>query len=473
MVRKWVALINYCACGIITLLACGALYFYLMRQTTFSVNDNSIQKSEIPKGAFARSSQEYEAIGAPALSLGFSPLSVQLPDLRRHLVYYGKNTRLDAKEGQPMLYFAFTGNKTPTALFSGERLYLLYDKTQTPPQYTFSGDNHPTTIWLEATASGNQALVKVSMQGETGQIIREPAAYADFSLPEKEFLRFGGSQWELGKWRVDGTLLARQKARWFGMDKFLERHGGEEYKELLNKQRVDFGENDEIYSVYVTQGDCLIWVDGRWQNVKVGDASLNYTLMCVKKIDDRVMNLELWDVDGKGKIALNLIKTNEAWVPQSLENNFKFIGLRTRSQFVFEVNRERMILKPHDWLLLTDSTWKKLTTPKQIDDYVERKAQGPLFVFDSFERKGDRQVISGTLFNTGRTETASFELSLQQGGSSSLQTPNATSGEKKQKIKETNIPSVIKTGNSIEKPAGENAQKTTDSLRANANDKQE
>lgn len=445
MVKKWVTWINYSACGIIACLLIAAFCFFLTRQTTFPLNEEMARKLEVPKGAFARSSQEYEFIGAPALNLAFSPLSIQLPDLRRHLVYNGKNGRPDAMGNQPALFFTFNGNKMPTPLLPGKPLYIYYDKSQTPHQYVFSPGNAPTPIWIEAFMQGNQSLVKVSMATESGQIIREPAAYADFTLPEKEFARFGGGgAWELDKWRVDGTLLARQKARWYGPDKFLEKHGGDEYKEWVSKHRIDFGEGQDIYSVYVGQGDSLIWKDGRWHNVNVGEGSLQYTLMCVKKIDERVMNLELWDVDGKGKISLNLVKAAEAWLPQNLEQGFKFIGARTRSQFVFEINQERIILRPHDWLLLTDSGWKKLTTPQQIDEYVERKAIGPLFVFDHVERKEDRQVILATLFNAARTEMAPLELLLQQSNAQGGR--QGVGADKKQKGKEMSPHLGLKTG---------------------------
>lgn len=466
MVKKWVTWINYSACGMIVCLLIGALCFFLTRQTTFVLNEEVERKLEIPKRAFSRSIQEYESIGAPALNLAFSPLSIQLPDLRRHLMYYGKNGRPDAVGKQPALFFAFNGNKTPTPLFPGKPLYLYYDKNQNPHQYVFSPNNEPTSIWIEALVQGNQALVKVYMSSENGQIVREPAAYADFTLPEKEFARFAaGGTWELDKWKVDGTLLARQKARWYGPDKFLEKHGGEEYKEWLNKHRIDFGEGQEIYSVYISQGECLIWNQGRWHNVKIGEGSLEHTLMCVKKIDDRVMNLELWDLDGKGKIALNLVKAAEAWMPQNLEQNFKFIGARSRSQFVFEINHERMILRPHDWLLLTDSGWKKLTTPQQIDDYVDRKTIGPLFIFDQVERKEDRQVVLATLFNAARTEMAPLELSLQQ--SNALGGRQRGIGEKKQKTKESHTPSILKNGpQSSDKHINRGLQKGYDSSRA-------
>jgi hypothetical protein len=153
----------------------------------------------------------------------------------------------------------------------------------------------------------------------------------------------------------------------------------------------------------------------------------------VKKIDERIMNLELWDVEGNGKIVLNLLKSTESWIPQNLQQNFKFVGARTRSQFVFEVDKERVLLSPHDWLVLTETGWKKLVTPEEIDDYVDRKIVGPLFVFDKIERKDDRQMILGTLFNASRTEMAPIELSIQQQGSSNSSVARPNLEDRKQR----------------------------------------
>lgn len=447
MVKKWLTWINLALVGAIGLLLLSALYYMWASPTDFTMPETTARKSNIPKGSFVRPQEEYQNLGAPALQLNFSPLSVQLPDLRRYLIYYGKNSRPDANEANPVLYFAFTGNKTPVGVSPGERLYVMYDKKMTPPQYVFSVGNAQAPLWIEASLQGNQALVKVGMKSDSGQEIRDPAAYAEFSLPEKEYVRFSGATWELGKWRVDGTLLARQKARWYGVDKFIEDHGGEEYKDWDHKQRIDFGEGDEAYSVYVNQSDCLIWADNRWKNVKPGEASLKSPLMCIKKVDERIMNLELWDVDGKGKIILNLVKANEAWMPQNLEQSFKFVGARTRSQFVFEIDHERILLSPHDWLLLTDGIWKKLQTPEDIDAYVDRKTVGPLFVFNTLERKDDRQVIIGSLYNAARTEKVVIELPLQQGNPPpGMQAGKKSPDDKRQKSKETNGSPVLNTG---------------------------
>lgn len=432
MVKKWMAWVNMLACGIIIILLLSAVYLLWMRPDNFPLYDIPPRPPTTPQRAFARDPKDYQAISPPVFSLKFAPLSVQLPDLRRHLIYYGKNSRPDAKDEKVVLYFALAPNKPPFPVIPGQRTYLLYDKAQ--KQYVFSPDNEKTPLWFETTPQGNQVGVKVGMQGENDQIIREPAAYAEFVLGEKEYVRSGGTTWEIGKWRVDGTLLARQKAKWYGIDRFLERHGGKEYVDFENKQRLDFGEGEDLYSIYVGMDDCMIWKDNRWQVVKPGPNSLGNPLMCVKKVDERIMNLELWDVEGKGKIVLNLLKTNEAWLPQNLQQSFKFVGARTRSQFVFEVNKERMLLRPQDWLVLTDKGWKKLVTPEEIDDYVDRKMVGPLFVFDGIERKDDRQIIKGALFNSSRTEMFPVEIPLQQSGSP----PGGK--EKDQKPRDMNMP---------------------------------
>ena len=43
-------------------------------------------------------------------------------------------------------------------------------------------------------------------------------------------------------------------------------------------------------------------------------------------------------------MSLNLIKSMDTWVPDSLLKEFSFIGAKTRSQFLFEINKERKSL---------------------------------------------------------------------------------------------------------------------------------
>lgn len=434
MIRKWLTGGLYGVAGAIAFCLLLALFFIIKRPSEIQVSDKPPPKSILPKRAFQQNQEAYDAIGDPFLNLQFSPMSMQLPDLKRYLIYYGKNGRPDATAEHTLMHFSFTGNKNVSSVMPGERLYILYDRKLNPAQYIFSPGNMETSLWMEATSHDNEAIVHVSMKGESGETIHQPEANARFNLPEKEYVRFGSAGWELGKNRVDATILARQKARWYGPDLFLARHGGKEFAAVVGKQRIDFGEGDDLYSVFVGVNDSLVWENNRWRVAKPGSETLGKPLLYVKKIEERLMGLELWDPEGKGKVVLNLLKATEPPAQTNILQSFKFVGARTRTQFVFEVDKERMLLSPKDWLLLTTNGhskgWIKLTSPKEIDDYVERKLIGPLFVFDAVDRKDDRLILKGTLFNPSRTDMQPVEIGLQQPGATPTQPKGDERGKK-------------------------------------------
>lgn len=418
MLKSWLGWINTSLAALAVIILLGAAAITFFREKEIPHFEGPIQERALPKCSFSVDPSAYDDISVGPLKLEFSPLKMQLPDLHKSLVYYGRNGRPDAQLQSPFLHFSFTGNKTPISIPPDQRVYIKYDRHQSPPQYVFSPGNAETALWIEVTPQPNQAVVHVGMIDEKGAPVTGPQANAQFTLPEKEFTRVANSasNWEIAKLRVDGTLLARQKARWYGSDKFLERHGGPEFAHLANKQRIDLGEREEAYSIYVSPESVMIWDGSKWKVTEPGPDTLAYPLLTIKKMDDRLMTFELWDVEGKSKVTLNVLKSTEAWVPQNLQQAFKFVGARTRSQFVFEINKERIMLSPQDWLLLTDSGWKKLSTPEEIDDYVDRKITGPLFVFDGVEKRDDKQVLIGTLFNSTRTDMQQIEIPMQKNG---------------------------------------------------------
>lgn len=416
MIGQWITWLNLSIVGVaLTLGAAGGIY-WLKRPSEITCTNQISKECTLPKGAFELPEHAYHEVGEQILAIEQSPPSMQLPDLRQQVVYYGKNGRPDAQSEHTLLHFSLNGNKTVSSIAPGEKLYLVYDRKNSSGRYNFSPENEKSSLWIDAEPVDNDVVVHVTLENDKGEKIVEPENYAEFQLSEKEFSRFGGTPWELGSFRVDGTLLARQKARWYGTDHFLEDHGGEEFKEHVGKNRIDFGENEELYSVFAKQGDCLIWADDHWKEVIPGEDSLGHPLLVVKKIDDRLMTFELWDVEGKGKVVLNLLKSTEPWGAQNalgLQNMFKFVGARTKTQCVFEINRERVILRPNDWMLLTLKGWKKLTTEEEIDQYVKRKLTGTLFVFQGLGRKDEKQIMTGKLYSPSRHDSLPVELALQ------------------------------------------------------------
>jgi hypothetical protein len=426
MIKEWLNWVNGAVAITILLLLFTALAVVVLNRAPIIPTTETSNKSRLPASSFELPQQSYDAIGEPALNLNTAPLTIQLPDLRKHLVYYGKNNRPDADPNSTVMHFGFTGSKSATPLQPKTITYLVYDKKQSPPRYDFSPDNKESALWIEVTPNGGQASVKVRMKDDKGDIISTPQINSSFSLAEKPFIRMDNIPWEIGKQRVDGTLLARQKARWYGSDLFFDRHGGIEFEHFTKRQRIDFEDGETPYSVFVQAGDSLIWNNNRWVVTPPGPETIGKPLLLVKKVDDRLINFEVWDPEGKTKVVLNLLKSNEPAPLNNVMQGFKFVGSRTRSKFVFEVNKERIILSPGDWLLQIDKRWKKLSSPDEIDAYVERKMTGLLFVFDTVERRDERQILVGTLFNKSRTDSQHIEMMMDSGSNLSPAPPAGT-----------------------------------------------
>lgn len=414
MNQKILNILSVCLASFVGFFSLAALFFLIFCGSDLSDRIISTQKRVLPKNTFSQKIEAYTAIKDPVFNLQFAPPKMRLPDLKSLLVYYGKNGRPDANDESIKLHFTFNGQKSVQSVATGEKVYLTIDKKTSPCKYNFSPNNEETNLWFEAKPDSQGASLCVFMKDENNEIVQEPSNFALFQLPEKEFVRFASGQtWEIGKWRVDGTLLARQKARWMGVDLFLEKHGGEEFLNMLGKQRVNFEEGEESYSVFIKAGDCLVWEGNRWSVKPPGSESLGHPLMCVKKVDERIMTFELWDIEGKGKIMLNLIRHHDSNPVQHLAQEFKFVGARTKTQCVFQVNNSRMIVKPNDWLLLTDSGWKKLNSLEDIDDYVNSRITGTLFVLEDIIKKDEKSHLVGTVFNPTRTDMQTIEIAMQ------------------------------------------------------------
>ncbi len=435
MISQWLRWTNYAIAALIVLLLVATGFLWVNRSEEIVQGDLKLKPNRLPKSAFELDADAYKNIDQSLLALQSAPPTLQIPDLKNQLIYYGKNGRPDAQLANTSYHFSVSGNKTIASIAPGDRLYLVFDKKSGASKYVLSPNNGKTSLWIEAkpAEASTEILINVFMENDKGEVITEPKSNAEFKLTEKEFIRYAGVNWELGTFRVDGTLLARMRAKWHGPDKFLENHGGEQYAHATGKQRIDFGEGDDVYSVFVEVGDCLIWDSeaSKWKAVQPGVGSQKYPLLVAKKMEERLMSFELWDMDGKGKIALNMLKSTEPTMiagVHNIHNVFKFVGARTKTQCVFEINNERIVLSPSDWLLLTPKGWKKLSSEEEIDDYVNRKTTGSLFVFEKLGRKDEKQVLIGMIYNPSRCDCQEIELSLQ---------PHTGPGSKPEESKET------------------------------------
>ena len=413
MLNVIIRYLNLAILGLCLFFAIAAAFVWMLRPSDISEKAPKVQAPNPPHNVFRQPQDSISNLGESSLRCDFHPPTIKIPDLKNILIFYGKNGRPDAELEHPQLHFSLTGSKSFASLTPGDKLYLVFNRKNEGCRYSFSPNNEETTLWLETKLNGNEAQISVHLLDEKGDEVLEPEQNRQFYLTEKEFVRQVSQPWEMGKWRVDATLLARMRARWYGADKFIEEHGGDEYKESVGKQRIDFGEGDDVYSVYVSINDTLVFSKDKWKLVEPGEDSIDHPLLVVKKVDERLMNLELWDVQGKAKASLNLLKSSDNFAHENFGETFKFLGARTRSQFLFEIDSERVLIRPNDWLVLTEEGWKKLATVDDIDNFVNRRLVGTLFVFDKIMRKDDKQIILGTVYNQNRTESYPVEIAMQ------------------------------------------------------------
>lgn len=441
---RWLGVVNMALAGMI-LLAIALFLVSGNQEESLVVTARPVQK-ELPKSPFAGSEEFFQGIEEGILTLKWVPPQMQLPDLRQDLIFYGKNARPDSKPGKASFHLALRESGERALVREGHRVHLVYQGNYSPKilkqssplsqtipatgarplwgeespverqgsksAYVFSPGNQPTPLWLEFKSVGEHTLeVRVSMLDEKGILVTSPSEWRSFHLQSQEFPKSQLMGWDLGGYRVDTTLLVRQKARWIGNDLFLEMHGGDDFAYTAGKERIDFLDGANHYSCFVSPGDFLIWDGGRWQSADTVENSQLFPLLVVKKIDEKIMTFELWDTEGKGKNILSLIRAKDHNGTPAMAYEMKFVGAKTWAQFMVE-NRsgERMTLKLHDWLVLTPEGWTKLDTPEKIDAYVCHRLTGPLFVLDKMAKQNGRQVLVGHLFNATRTEVEQVEL---------------------------------------------------------------
>ncbi len=424
MKRQLIYTLNLALVGLSSIVLLLALVSFLKTGEDAPLWDGPTKETKFAVSAFEQPALSFETLSETLLQLKFETPKLQLPDLSKVLTYLGSTGRPDAGHQKEAVFFALANNSGMAPVAPGEKLYLLYDRNEKPSRYVFSPDNEPTSLWLEVTPQEKSAKITLSLVGEENELITQPAKNREFVLSTREIHRTSRpSNWMIGKTRVDGTLLARQKAKWYGEDRFFERHGGDEYADIVHKQRIDFGEGEENYSLFVNQGDVIVWNGLTWEVKEPGLDTREKPLLYVKKIADRLITFDLWNEEGTSKMTLNLLKSQERFQKQQLQHDFKFIATKTRSQYVFEVGGQKMTLRPQDWLVKTDAGWEKIETAEEIDEYVDRKLQGPLFVFDGVSKLGDKQVLTATLFNPSRTEMESFELDVPTSSVTVLKIP--------------------------------------------------
>ena len=105
MIRKWILFLDLFLAGIASLLIIGITTVAFSRPHEIPVIENLSQQKTLPKGSFTLSKEAYDEIGKSLLTLKYTPPTMQLPNLKNLLTYFGP--KLDVPRKRRSNFVAF------------------------------------------------------------------------------------------------------------------------------------------------------------------------------------------------------------------------------------------------------------------------------------------------------------------------------------------------------------------------------
>jgi hypothetical protein len=355
----------------------------------------SLQTTEVKAREIRDCSIPYNQIGSGALSLTPRRNSSLIPDLSREIIFIAKSSRPDIDSADGNFLIKVKGSSKPRVVAAGEKVFLDCDNRK-EGEVSYSFTSKRTPLWIRPLAAGRSDLsVEVGLfmplkhsEGfveEVGQVTLPQHRGSAFDMTEPSY------------------LASIRNLKWWGNDLLYREYGGVEYSSIAQKQKIELKTDSGPSFYFLHPGDCIEWIEGSWRHTPLEKSSLSSPLARIKTITARQLEVEVWDENGFYPAVI------KADLQSSLKNGNKneLIGctarLRSSSQITCMLGKRRLIIKEGDWILKSGKSWKILRRSKDIDDCINHKMIGELFVFDCLEKQQGKLFIKGRLFDEMRT----------------------------------------------------------------------
>lgn len=185
-------------------------------------------------------------------------------------------------------------------------------------------------------------------------------------------------------------------------DLFLNQWGGDEYRDLSAKHKVEI--DDKVY--FLSVGDLLSWDEGQW---KIGKSYEAVPLAKLVSTFGQGMIFEVWDPSGYLSSSVNLsLQSSKA--PQRAEEAITSVRPRSPSEITCQLGKRRVIVKEGDWWVKTDRRWRSLRTADDLEAFLHHDIQGELFIFEKIENLKGKTILKGRCFDKMRTESLPLSL---------------------------------------------------------------
>lgn len=337
----------------------------------------------------------YDSIGSGVLSLTPRRNSSLIPDLSRDIVFLAKSSRPDMNLKDGSFLIKTRGGADSVVVAPGEQVFLECNIGKNG-ENSYSFTNRRTPLWIRPLAAGRGDLnLEVGLFMPSKQNEGFVEEIGQVNLPQLRSLVSDANE--------PSYLTSVRGMRWWGNDMLFREYGGIEYSILAQKQKIEIKSESGSFFYFLHPGEYIEWVDGAWRETSLEKSNPSLPLAKIKSLSGRYIEVEVWDENG---FYPQILKTElQSPVKNGVKNDLAgcTARLRSSSQITCMLGKRRLIIKEGDWILKAGKSWKILRRSKDIDDCINHKILGELFIFDCLEKQQGKLFIKGRLFDEMRT----------------------------------------------------------------------
>jgi hypothetical protein len=234
--------------------------------------------------------------------------------------------------------------------------------------------------------TGCDVLLQIESLDKKEEVVLTSSALFERSLEEEAYVQ------------------ALKKGKLWAPDLFLHQWGGEEYRDLSAKHKVEIDE--KVY--FLSIGDLLWWDGSEW---KIGKSVLEDAPLakCVSS-STQGMAIEVWNPSGFISSQINIPLQQNSRLSQKAEEVITSVRPRSASEITCQLGKRRVIVKEGDWWIKTDRRWRSLKTADDLEAFLHHDIQGELFIFEKIENMKGKTILKGRCFDKMRTESQPLSL---------------------------------------------------------------
>jgi hypothetical protein len=135
-------------------------------------------------------------------------------------------------------------------------------------------------------------------------------------------------------------------------------------------------------------------------------------LAVVQSISSNQLEIEAWDDTGFPLFAAKMSPEKGQPFRSCPDQVIMDPKMRGSAQVLCKIGKKRLILKPNDWVIKTQTGFRKLITMSEIDSYLNNELLDELFVIDSIDSGG---LIRGRHFDPLRVQMKAFTIQASKG----------------------------------------------------------